>query len=201
MAPKPNLIIVSTTKLGVSLLSHLTKNHKIAAVITDKTNINVIKNAKCHKIKCFLFEKKNKKDSSTLESAIRKAIAKVRNAIIIVAGCPIFIPESVWKKHKTINIHPSYLPEFRGPYPIHAALKAKKSYLGITVSYITKKADSGNILVQEKFPLARTQRTFRKAYTLFLRKAPKLAETAINLAAAGNKGVKQKGKVSYAGNK
>lgn len=45
-----------------------------------------------------------------------------------------------------INVHPSLLPEFRGPSPIPAALAAGLERTGVTIQRIVHKVDSGPIL-------------------------------------------------------
>lgn len=47
---------------------------------------------------------------------------------------------------KTINLHGSILPEFRGASPIQAAILNGKKETGITLQYITDELDAGNII-------------------------------------------------------
>ncbi|MDR1058637.1 MAG: methionyl-tRNA formyltransferase [Treponema sp.] len=52
-----------------------------------------------------------------------------------------------------INIHPSLLPRFRGPSPIPAVILAGDGETGISIQKLAPEMDSGDILVQERFPL------------------------------------------------
>ena len=47
-----------------------------------------------------------------------------------------------------VNLHPSLLPEYRGPCPTHAALLADETTTGVTAHYITETVDEGDILLQ-----------------------------------------------------
>jgi methionyl-tRNA formyltransferase len=53
-----------------------------------------------------------------------------------------------------INLHPSLLPKYRGPYPDQAVLLNNETETGISIHYITEMLDSGNILLQKKFEIS-----------------------------------------------
>ncbi len=53
-----------------------------------------------------------------------------------------------------INLHPSLLPKYRGPSPIPATILAGDPVWGISVQRIALAMDTGDILLQESFPLA-----------------------------------------------
>lgn len=59
-----------------------------------------------------------------------------------------------------LNIHPSLLPRYRGPTPVHAAILNGDTETGVTVIRLDARMDSGPILAQQRVPLppdARTQ--------------------------------------------
>ncbi|MHB9294062.1 methionyl-tRNA formyltransferase [Hollandina sp. SP2] len=58
-----------------------------------------------------------------------------------------------------INIHPSLLPQYRGPTPIQAAILAGDQETGITIQTLAQEMDAGDILVQERFPLSGEETT------------------------------------------
>ena len=53
-----------------------------------------------------------------------------------------------------LNIHPSLLPRYRGPTPVHAAILNGDTETGVTVMLLDAKMDSGPILAQRRVPLA-----------------------------------------------
>jgi len=55
---------------------------------------------------------------------------------------------------KTINVHPSILPAYRGPSPIISALLNGEALTGITLIKIEKKIDSGDIYMQTHLAIA-----------------------------------------------
>ncbi len=52
-----------------------------------------------------------------------------------------------------LNIHPSLLPLYRGPTPVHAAILNGDAETGVTVMRLDARMDSGPILAQERVPL------------------------------------------------
>ncbi|MFH1610576.1 MAG: methionyl-tRNA formyltransferase [Patescibacteria group bacterium] len=56
-------------------------------------------------------------------------------------------------KHKSINVHPSLLPKYRGPSPIQAAILNGDKETGITIILMDEKMDHGPILSQERYIL------------------------------------------------
>lgn len=52
-----------------------------------------------------------------------------------------------------LNIHPSMLPELRGPDPINEALRLKIRHTGVTLHLVDEGIDTGDILMQEPFTM------------------------------------------------
>ena len=75
--------------------------------------------------------------------------------IIITCAYGQIIPEEllIYPKYKCINIHASLLPKYRGGAPIHHSIINGDEYTGITIMYMDKKMDSGDILYQEKIKI------------------------------------------------
>jgi methionyl-tRNA formyltransferase len=72
--------------------------------------------------------------------------------LIVVAAYGKLIPKIILDapKYKSLNIHPSMLPEFRGPSPIQNAILSGKKETGITIMLLDEKMDHGDILAQTK---------------------------------------------------
>ena len=75
--------------------------------------------------------------------------------IIITCAYGQIIPKEllIYPKYKCINIHASLLPKYRGGAPIHHSIINGDEYTGITIMYMDKKMDSGDILYQEKIKI------------------------------------------------
>lgn len=75
--------------------------------------------------------------------------------IIITCAYGQIIPEELLNcpQYGCINVHGSLLPKLRGGAPIHHAIINGDEYTGITIMYMDKKMDSGDIINQEKIPI------------------------------------------------
>ena len=75
--------------------------------------------------------------------------------IIITAAYGQIIPEELlfFTKYKAINVHASLLPKYRGGAPINRAIENGEKYLGITIMYMDKLMDNGDMISQRKIEL------------------------------------------------
>ncbi|MGL4524390.1 MAG: methionyl-tRNA formyltransferase [Spirochaetia bacterium] len=79
-----------------------------------------------------------------------------------------------------VNIHPSLLPHWRGPSPIQAAIMAGETQSGVSVQYLAKQMDAGDILVQESFAIKKNDTTASMSEYVSQR-APALLDNAIKM--------------------
>ena len=95
--------------------------------------------------------------------------------LIIVAAYGKIIPKEIIDipKYKTINVHPSLLPKYRGSAPIQAAILNGDKVTGTTIMLIGEKLDAGPIIAQEEVKLNGNE-TAQDLHD-------KLAEISINL--------------------
>ncbi len=85
------------------------------------------------------------------EENFKETLETLAPDIIIVAAYGKILPEYVlnYPKHGCLNIHASYLPEYRGAAPIARAIMDGKTELGITIMYMEKGLDTGDMLARE----------------------------------------------------
>ena len=81
------------------------------------------------------------------------------------------IKESVFDIPKlgTINLHQGLAPFYRGGPPIFWELLNGEDEIGVTIHYVTAKVDTGDIILQETFPLAYDFSSYGLDYMRFLR--------------------------------
>jgi len=91
--------------------------------------------------------KKIRKDTECLER-----LQKINPDINVVVAYGQIIPSDIiyLPKYDSINIHFSYLPEYRGASPVQWALLNGEIYTGITLFRLNEKMDQGDILAQKK---------------------------------------------------
>ena len=82
-------------------------------------------------------------------------ITSLNPDIIITCAYGQILPEAIltYPKYGCINVHASLLPKLRGGAPIHHAIIDGYKETGITIMYMSKKMDQGDILTQVKTPI------------------------------------------------
>ncbi|OJF89733.1 methionyl-tRNA formyltransferase [Alkalibacterium sp. 20] len=79
-----------------------------------------------------------------------KAVLELRPDLVITAAYGQYVPTSLLHtpKFKAINVHASLLPKYRGAAPIHYALINGEAETGVTIMYMEKEMDAGDIISQ-----------------------------------------------------
>lgn len=113
-------------------------------------------------------------------------LKKYSAEIYVVVAYGKIIPEAVYNHpaFKTINLHPSLLPELRGAAPIQWALINGKNRTGVTVQKINERLDSGDIILQRDIDLDASINA-GELYTLVLPIGAELLLDSIETLASG----------------
>jgi methionyl-tRNA formyltransferase len=85
------------------------------------------------------------------DQSIQQKLKDVSAELFIVASFGRILPSEViyMPLHKTLNVHPSLLPRFRGPAPIQEAILTGEE-TGVSIMRLDEGMDTGPILAQEK---------------------------------------------------
>jgi len=70
------------------------------------------------------------------------------------------IGESVLRLCDPLNVHPGFLPEFRGISPLHWQIKEQKKIAAITIHRMTSGIDEGNIIAEVPFSIENKKTSF-----------------------------------------
>lgn len=84
-----------------------------------------------------------------------------------------------------LNIHTSLLPKYRGAAPIQAAIREGDAESGVTIMFMDAGLDTGDILLQDAFPLAPDE-TGGSLHDRLANRAPAALEQALALIATGH---------------
>ena len=84
-----------------------------------------------------------------------QALEALEPDLFVVVAYGQYIPSTVIKlaRHEAINVHPSLLPKYRGAAPIQWAILNGDEQTGVSIIYLAKKMDAGDILRQEHQPI------------------------------------------------
>lgn len=84
-----------------------------------------------------------------------QGVLDLKPDLIITAAFGQLIPEVLLNAPRLgcINVHASLLPKYRGGAPVHYAIINGEKETGITIMYMVKKMDAGNIIKQRSTPI------------------------------------------------
>lgn len=88
-----------------------------------------------------------------------ESIKKIQPQYIIVVAYGKIIPPEILKipEKGCINVHASLLPEYRGASPIQWAIIHGRTYTGVTTMIMDEGLDTGDILLQERVEINRSE--------------------------------------------
>ena len=86
------------------------------------------------------------------DEAFSELLERLAPELIAVTAYGKILPENVinFPKYGCINVHGSLLPEYRGAAPMQRAIIDGKSETGVTIMYMEKGLDTGDMLLVEK---------------------------------------------------
>ena len=148
------VIFMGTPDFSTKVLEMLISEHDVIAVVTQPdrpvgrkrvlTPPPVKEVAIKHGLPVYQPEKLAQ--SSELEQLI-----DLEADLIVTAAFGQILPESLLNAPKlgAINVHASLLPKYRGGAPIHQAIMDGQTETGISIMYMVKKLDAGDIISQQ----------------------------------------------------
>jgi methionyl-tRNA formyltransferase len=102
-------------------------------------------------------------------------LKKLKPDLFIVASYGKIIPKEILDipKLRTINVHPSLLPRWRGPSPIQSTILAGDKEVGISIMLLDEEMDHGDIISNVKFPIS-NKITYRELEEILIKESAKL---------------------------
>lgn len=94
-------------------------------------------------------------------SAEWERLQEINPDLIVTAAFGQLLPQEVLDLPRlgAINVHASLLPRYRGGAPIHQAVIDGEPTTGVTIMYMEKKLDAGDIISQVEIPIEDTDTT------------------------------------------
>lgn len=150
------VVFMGTPDFAVPVLEELIKNTNVVLVVTkpdkpvgrhkEPIYTPVKKVALEYDIEVFQPEK--------IKSDYEKVLS-CNPDIIITCAYGQIIPEILLEtpKYKAINVHASLLPKLRGGAPLHKSIIYGENKTGITIMYMSKEMDAGDIIAQESIEI------------------------------------------------
>ncbi|OHB14536.1 MAG: methionyl-tRNA formyltransferase [Candidatus Zambryskibacteria bacterium RIFOXYC1_FULL_39_10] len=96
-------------------------------------------------------------DPSSLKNnpSLISNLISLNSDLFLVASYGKIIPKEIFEipERKTLNIHPSLLPKYRGASPIQSQILSDEKEIGVTIMQIEETMDTGPVIVQKTSPL------------------------------------------------
>lgn len=91
---------------------------------------------------------------SLKDPALPERLRGLKAHVFVVVAYRI-LPQVIWEipPYGALNIHPSLLPAYRGPAPIHWSIINGEKVTGVTIFRIREGIDTGDIILQRSYPL------------------------------------------------
>ena len=108
--------------------------------------------------KCYDYFKYKKLHNVSLISSFEEVFKENFDLLVCLSHSYKF-PGSVieWPKYGTINLHTSLLPKYRGRHPVSWAIEKGEKEFGITVHWMAKEIDKGDIILQDSIVVDNTK--------------------------------------------
>jgi phosphoribosylglycinamide formyltransferase-1 len=126
---------------------------KVSLVLSNKRQAPVLKRAEAHNIRTVFFEHKE----FYVTGKVLRYLLLYKIDFIVLAGFLWLVPENIIEQYaeRIINIHPALLPSYggKGMYGevVHKSVLANKDKeSGITIHYVNKSYDKGDIIFQTR---------------------------------------------------
>lgn len=179
---KINIVFMGTPKFCIPVLEMLVKKYNVVGVFTkeDKPsgrNKEIIYS----KVKEYALEKNIKVFQPPKLKENIDTVLNLKPDMIITCAYGQILTEEIlnYPRYGCINVHASLLPKLRGGDPIHRAILEGYKETGITIMYMDKDMDTGDIISFEKVVIDdnETYDTLSNKLSLL---APILLEKTIN---------------------
>lgn len=150
---------MGTPDFAASVLERVAEEHEIVLVVTQPDRVNgrggkvTVSEVKAwaveHDVPVFQPEKIRKPEAI-------EELKKYDFEIAVVAAFGQILPPAVldMPRYGCVNVHASLLPKYRGAAPIQWAVINGDEYTGVTTMQMGPGLDDGDILLQEKVPIA-----------------------------------------------
>jgi phosphoribosylglycinamide formyltransferase-1 len=143
------------------------KEMEVALVLCNKPDAYVLQRADNFEVPTHVFTKEELYHTNSIDNLLKN----LEIDLIVLAGFMWLIPERLIHAYpkRMVNIHPALLPKFGGEgmygQKVHeAVLQSGDAETGISVHYINKNFDEGEIIYQSRCPVDKNDDAEKLAY-------------------------------------
>jgi phosphoribosylglycinamide formyltransferase-1 len=160
-APLRLAILISGRGSNMSALARACDEGRLNAqpsiVIADRADAGGLPIARELGIATLTIERKGFTDPKAFEDALDEALLNAGFDLLCLAGFMRILSPEFTARHagRTLNIHPSLLPKYRGLHTHRRVLEAGDAEHGASVHFVTAELDGGPVVLQSRLPVLR----------------------------------------------
>lgn len=186
-----NIVFMGTPDFSVESLKRLKEKHSVVAVVSQpdkpkgrgKKLINT-------PVKQFALDngiEKIYQPEKIKDEEVIKILKNLDADLFVVVAYGQLLSEQVLNipKYGCINVHGSLLPKYRGAAPIQWAIINGEEKTGVTIQYMEKGMDSGDMILKEEIIIEKTE-TYKTLYDKMSIVGAEALIKAIELIETGN---------------
>ena len=123
---------------------------EVVGSICNKPSANGINRAKKLGIPCKIIDHREYDSRESFDSALVSAVYEFGYDLCVLAGFMRFLTPVFTENIKAINIHPSFLPYFKGADGVRESFESGMGFGGVSIHWVNSGVDEGKIILQEK---------------------------------------------------
>ena len=124
---------------------------EVVAAITNKPKANGIKRAEKYGIEVIMIDHTLYESREAFDTKLVETIKTLDIDLMVLAGFMRILTPIFTKNIRSINIHPSLLPAFKGANALERSFASEDKIAGITVHFVVEEVDGGEIIMQQSF--------------------------------------------------
>lgn len=123
---------------------------EVVGSICNKPDANGINRAKKLGIQCEIIDHKLYDSREQFDQKLLQSIKGFGYDLCVMAGFMRVLTPVFTKEIKAINIHPSFLPYFKGADGVRESFESEMGFGGVSIHWVNDGVDEGKIILQEK---------------------------------------------------
>ena len=186
----------------INILNSLIENHNIISIVSKKQP-EATKRRKIMQSEVSLFASNNNipfLDPDILDSKFKDKLKKMKPDLFLVCAYGKILSDDFIKipTYGTLNIHPSLLPQYRGPSPVQNTIINLDDKSGYTIIKMDKGVDTGDILfISEPISLRKNEKYLDLLNFLLSESSKGITQAIDNLVNNKNIDKQDNGKATY----
>ncbi len=124
---------------------------EVVATITNKPQANGIKKAKKLGVDVIMIDHTLFDSREDFDVKLVKEIEALDVELVVLAGFMRILTPIFTSTIRSINIHPSLLPKFKGARALERSFESDEDIVGVTAHFVEQEVDAGEIILQKSF--------------------------------------------------